>query len=468
VIAAYWRDGDLGEYLLHETQEAMRSAICASIALLFVLNCARRLGKSYLSCVLAIEQCLQRPASRVLYIADTGKRVRTIIAPLMKQILLDCPADMMPTLNQIDGIWKFPNGSEIHIVGVNNGHEDDARGGGADLVIIDEAATIDALTYIVESVVKPMLLTTDGRIIMVSTPAQTPAHAYTGYCARAQAANAYAGYTIYDAPHIPRERADRFIAEGGGRGATYVRREYFVEHVVDESVAVFPEWRDDLVEARTVPHYVPVIVGDAGFHDLTFIVGGFHDFKHAIDVIEWEVVTSKMLAKDIDTAVSAEAVAHWGPKLAKEARRHIDAPAQTVAELGTNNSAESEAVARLLGKPAPLRHGGWSGIAKVETDGPFMGAAVNSVRQRMKDRTIRVHPRCTSLVAHIKYGVWKDPGRDFARMEGFGHFDGAAAISYFDRLVDRRTNPWPAMVALDAWEERDDQISRLKRLGGRR
>lgn len=431
-IAALWVAGDLS-YKLHETQERMRDAIIACAALLFVLNCARRLGKSYLCCVLAIEMCLQKSRARVVYIAPTAKQVRTIITPLMREILADAPPHFVPDFNGMDGIWRFPhNGSEIHIVGVNNGHADDARGGDADLVIIDEAGQVDDLVYLVESIIKPMLLVTNGRIVMPSTPAPTPAHPFTDYCAKATIANAYAEFTLLDAPHIPAERVEAFIAEGGGRGATAVRREYFCEHVVDDSVAVLPEFsrcKSTIVADFVTPaHFVPIIVGDAGFHDFTFVLGGYHDFANAVDCWEWEYVGAKKLAREIDASVTKEATNAWGADRA--ARRFIDAPPQIVAEMNANASAYQ-----------------WSGIAKKETDGPFMGAAVNAVRQRMTPPiSMRIHPRCTNLIAHCQYAVWRVPGKDFERMDGFGHFDGVAALAYGTRLIDRVTNPTPIRV----------------------
>lgn len=449
---ALWMAGDLS-YLLHETQERMREAICRSTALLFVLNCARRLGKSFLCCVLALEMCLQKPGARVLYIAPTAKQVRTIITPIMRDLLRDCPQGLLPSFTSMDGIWKFPNGSEIHIVGVNNNHADDARGGGADFVIVDEAGMIDELDYLIESVIKPMLLVTNGRIVMLSTPAKTPAHPFTAYCARAAAATAYAGYTIKDAPHISEERRERFIEESGGRDSTTVRRELFCEHVVDTEIAIYPEFGEHVVEERErPPHFVPVISGDAGFHDQTFVIGGFHDFLAGVDVIEWEWVGEKTLARDIDAGVSAAGYAHWGEQRTRAARRHIDAPPQVVAELCVNGSV-------------------WSGIAKTTTDGPFMAAAVNGVRTRMvkPHPTLRINPRCTRLIAQCRVGVWKETaiGHDFARMPGFGHFDGCAALAYFDRVVDRRTNPYPSVKSSGnfvVFDEPDTQHDRLRRL----
>jgi hypothetical protein len=429
-IDALWRVGDLS-YLLHETQEKMRRAIALSMALLFVLNCARRLGKSYLCCVLAIEMCLQKRGSRVLYIAPTAKQVRTIITPIMRLILADAPADLRPEFASMDGIWKFPNGSEIHIVGVNNGHADDARGGDADLVIVDEAGMIDELAYLMESVIKPMLLVTNGRVVMPSTPASTPAHAFTEYCAKAEAANSYAKFTIYDAPHIPRDRAEEFIAEGGGRRSSNVRREYFCEHVVDTTLAVLPEF-GDVEEAICVAHerpkyFVPLIVGDVGYHDLSFFLFGYHDFRNGLDVIEAEYVVNKTVAQDLATEVDRIAVELWGDDKAKRARRFADAAAMELAEMNKRAVTVSP----------------WTGIAKTQTDGHFKTAAVNDVRTRLGAKSLRIAPTCAQLRSHARYGVWRIPGHDLARMDGFGHFDGIDALTYFVRCIDRRTNPHP-------------------------
>lgn len=447
---ALWYKGDLS-YLLHETQERMRAAIVDATALLFVLNCARRLGKSFLCCVLAIEQCLQRARSRVLYIAPTAKQVRTIITPIMRTLLVDCPHGLRPELNAMDGIWKFPNGSEIHVVGVNNGHADDARGGDADLVILDEAGLIDDLVYLIESIIKPMLLVTNGRIVMPSTPAPTPAHPFTEYCAKAEAANAYARYTIDDAPHIPSERRDAFIAEGGGRQASSVRREYYCEHVVDSTLAVLPEFTDaEEAVCKSItrpPFFVPIIVGDIGYHDLSFFVLGYHDFRSGLDVIEAEYVTSKTVARELVREVDRRAAELWGASVAASAARWADAPAMVIAEMG----------------------GTWSGIAKTQTDGSFKAAAVNDVRTRLGERSIRIAPGCTALRAHARYGVWRVPGRDLERMDGYGHFDGIDALTYFVRLVDRRTNPYPVarsshnFIVFDEPEADSDRLRKLAR-----
>lgn len=470
---ALWRAGDLS-YLLHETQETMRKAIALSPAEVYVINCARRLGKSFLACSLAIEQCLQVPGSQVRYAAPTAKAVRKIVTPNMRKILADCPVSCRPQWNMQDGTWAFPNGSEIHVAGVNNGHADDLRGVESHLCLVDEAGFVkrggdtereagdddaqDELEYLVDEVLMPQLLTTDGRIVLLSTPPRTPAHSFIGYCTKAEAERAYSRFTLYDAKHIPRDRIERFIAKAGGPTANKVRREYFAEFVVDETRAVLPEFSKNetaIVEARERPkHFVPIIVGDIGYHDHSFIGFGYHDFRAGIDYVEEEYVVKRTLARDMDAAATAIAVALWGERLAATARRFADAPAQVIAELnGPERSAEQ-----------------WSGIAKTQTDGTFLVAATNDLRTRLgaESPSVRIHPRCTRLRAHARNAVWKTPGKDYERMAGYGHFDGVAMLTYFVRMVDRHTNPFPPEVrSIDRFtftpsdDSERDQLRRL-------
>lgn len=446
-IARLWEAGQL-LWKLHATQERMRAAICRSDANLYVVNCARRLGKTYLACLLAIEQCLQLPGSQVRYAAPTAKAVRKMVTPNMKKILADCPAHLRPTWNSVDGVWAFPNGSEIHVAGVNNGHADDLRGVESHLAIVDEAGYVrdgsgvqastdadgegdddeggDALEYLVGSVLEPQLLTTDGRIVLLSTPPKQPGHSFVAYCSEAEAVGAYSKYTLRDALHIPPERIERFIAKAGGERANKVRREYFAEFVIDATRAVLPEWGDHAAhvvrEYERPAYFIPIIVLDVGYHDQSHALFGYHDIRAHLDVVEAEYAVSKRVASQMTREIDAVAVGLWGEVMARKARRFADAPAIVVAELGP----------------------GWSGIAKKRTDGDYLAAAVNDVRERVRDHSTVVTPQCPKLIRQCENATWKKPGKDFDRLAGFGHFDGMAALAYFTRLVDRRTNPYPA------------------------
>jgi hypothetical protein len=258
------------------------------------------------------------------------------------------------------------------------------------------------------------------------------------------------------------------------------KREYLCEFVVDATHAVLPEFGG--VEDRVcVPHerppfFVPVIVMDHGFHDEAFALFGYYDFKKGLDVIERELSVTKTLAADLDAECSRIAIGLWGLKLARSARRHVDAPPAIVGELNANLTLEAAVAAERAGKPLPVVHHGWTGIAKKETDGFFFEAAANDVRTRLAAPSIRILPECTKLPAHCRFAVWKEnrTGRDMERMKGFGHFDGVAALCYFARCLDRRTDPYPASApkSLDVfcpWPEPENaQIAQLKRLARRR
>lgn len=458
-IAALWRAGDLS-YRLLDHQEPIRDAIIAARARRFVLNCSRRLGKSNLLCTLAIEQCLQKPGSQVRYAAGTSDMVEEIIEPHMASLIDDAPADVTPQFNASKSRWTFPNGSSIRVAGCDDRRKANRlRGRACDLAIIDEAGFIDDLDYVIQDVLMPQLMTVNGQIIISSTPPETPAHPFRAICADAQLRGAYIERDIYAATHITNATREEFRQEANGAewkpgmpdGTTWLR-EYMCQFVTDTARAVLPEFsavEKAIVEERERPaYYVPVIVADVGFHDFTFVVGGYYDFAKGVDVIEWEYVTNKTRARDIVAAVDALAVEHWGEKAATGAMRHADAPPMQIAEMP-----------------------GWQGIAKTQTDGNWKTAVVNDVRQRLAEKSTRIHPRCEKLIAHCRYAVWKDPGRMLERMDGFGHFDGVDALAYFTRLVDRHSNPFPrrapGVTSADHWLEPSPNVDLERALAGR-
>lgn len=430
-IDALWRAGDLS-YALLPHQEPVREAIARSTARRYVLNISRRWGKSMLLCLLAVEQCLQKAGSSVRYAAGTSDMVEEIIEPHMAMILDDAPSDLAPEFHATKVRWTFPNGSSIRVAGCDDRRKANRlRGRACDLAIIDEAGFIDDLDYVIDSVLMPQFLTTGGRMVVSSTPPETPAHPFRDIAEAAELAGAYTMRTIYDASHIGDATRAEFCEEAGGSTSTTWRREYLCEFVVDETLAVLPEFAPNesaiVVEHARPEFFVPTIVLDAGYHDHSFGGLGYHDFRSGLDVIEDEYETDRTLARDIDRELTQRALALWGEK-ALTAKRYVDAPAQVTAEL----NGEPKRVGAL-----------WQGISKTHTDGPFLVAATNDLRQRCKSRSLRIHPRCKRLVAHARNAIWKTPGRDYERLKGYGHFDGVAMLTYFTRVVDRRTDPYP-------------------------
>jgi hypothetical protein len=49
----------------------------------------------------------------------------------------------------------------------------------------------------------------------------------------------------------------------------------------------------------------------------------------------------------------------------------------------------------------------------------------------------------------LKFGVWEENRKQFARSNTYGHFDAFAALMYFLRVVDYQTNPIPKLIDVD-------------------
>ncbi len=404
----------------------MRDAVCSSKERIFVGECSRRWGKSYLACVIAVEQCLQQPSSQVKYAAPTKDMARRIIAPHLRSIFADAPDELKPEFKAQEGVWLFKNGSQLCVAGCDKGGADSLRGTSMHFGVVDEAGFIDDLDYLIDSVLTPQMMTTNGRMLIISTPPMTLAHPSTRAAAHARDRKAHTIRTIYDAPHVSDSIRTEFCEMAGGAESTAWRREYLCEHVVDDTMAVLPEFtrvEKSIVRDDARPEfYVPFIVADFGYHDMSFAVFGYHDFRNAVDVIEDEYVAEKQRAGEIDEACTHIATNLWGEGRALKARRIADAQPMVLAEIP-----------------------GWRGMVKTQTNGVFKSAAVNDLRTRLAGLQLRIHPRCHNLINHCRYAVWRVPGKDLAHMEGFGHFDGVDALTYFVRRVDRR-NPYPLLA----------------------
>jgi hypothetical protein len=435
VRAALWRAGKLA-WLLHRAQRGVRDHFLRSTALKFVFCCSRRWGKSWLLCVLALECALGGERRQIRYAASTAKDVRKIIRPIMRELVQSCPESLRPEWNSAEGAWTFHNGSQIHIAGVDNGNADSLRGTSAHLAIVDEAGFVDDLEYLVKSVLMPQLLTTDGRMIISSTPATTPGHAFAAYCQEAEAAGAYARQTIYDAPHITDAKIELYVAESGGAQSSTWRREYLAEHVTDETRAVIPEWAAHehvIVEARERPEYVYTwVAADQGYYDLTVVGFWYYDFRAALTVQEDELVFLRTTSDIIASAVRAKEIAIWRdvkPSSVPQ-QRVVDAPAQVIADMNrfhqVNDPSRPESV--------------WSLVRKDDAE-----AALNEVRIRVANHRIRIHPRCVTTISHLRHAVWNKARTQYERSADHGHFDGVDQVKYAVRTVQPSMNPWPAV-----------------------
>lgn len=413
-----WKRGDLG-HLLSRRQRRLLAKFRASRSRRYVAVWTRRGGKSWLLCGLGIEEAIRTPGMVIVYAAPTQVMAREIVLPLMRRLLEDAPKGLY-TFSVQQMRWTFSNGSTISLAGCDGPNADRLRGRTANLAIIDEAGFVDDLTYVVESILRPQLITTKGRLIMASTPPVSPSHPFKNYAQVAEEVGAHDVCTIDDAEHISTEEREAAIEEAGGRGSTTCKREYYCEFIPDDGSAIVPEFHEHRARI-VVPTERPVIcdryvAADFGFHDLTVVVFAYLDFDRAKLVVEDELVFRGKSALDVGDAVKRRERELWGgvaPTL-----RVADAPIMQLADLAQGSGVQFV--------PA----------AKVDAE-----AALNYLRRVIATHRLEINERCTTTIAHLHYGVWNKSRTSFDRSDSHGHYDAIDAVKYLVRHVDWRRAP---------------------------
>lgn len=378
---------------------------------------------SFASCAYAIELCIKKPRSTVKYLAGQQRMVRDIVAEIMPFLLEDCPAHLKPEYKVNMSSWVFPNGSRIQMAGVDNKRHDALRGGSSVACIVDEAAFIDELKYTVQSVLLPTTTTTNGKIVLISTPPESPDHDFVKYIEEAQYKGAYLKKTIYDyfvdmqkagkePKRITQEAIQGFIEEYGGEQSTTFQREYLCEIVTETELAIFPEATEEQMKKMIVkdyprpPYYDPYVAMDIGFKDLTVVLFAYYDFRNDKIVIDDELVmsgpsmTTELLAK----AIKDKEELLWKDPLTKE-------KIKVYKRVSDNNLIVINDMQR--------EHG----LIFLPTAKDDKLAAINSVRMNLAAQRYVIHERCQTLIRHMKNGKWNKSKTNFARSPENGHYD---------------------------------------------
>lgn len=386
-------------------------------------------------CVLAIETCLRKENAIVKYACPKQKMVKTILKPIMRKLLEDCPPELMPEYKEADKIYLFPNGSEIQMAGTDNQNYDNIRGGKADLWIVDEAGFCNELETVVYSVLQPTTTTTAGRGILASTPdPDAPEHDFIKlFVEPAKLLGKLFKYTIYDNPLIDETRRQKIInSYPGGIANRKFKAEYLCEILRNEENTVVPEFDDPtefLIVSSTYVRpkfYDTYLAMDIGGKDFTVVLFAYYDFLNARIVIEDELVLKeKQMSSKIVKGIREKSETLWGEK--PHYLRFAD-----------NNNI-------IL-----LNDLGLHGLTFIPTRKDNKEAAINTLRMKVMEHQIVIHPRCKTLIYHLKFAMWKKSAsngsgyREFARGADGSHFDALDALIYLVRNVVYGKNPYPA------------------------
>jgi hypothetical protein len=411
-------------HLLYSHQENLGREFHESDEPEFIVKCGRQFGKSGWTVWEQLTFPLRNPDVIAHYAAPTAKQLKTIVKPHLLRYLADCPEHIRPDVRWQDGEIRYKNGSILYMAGTESGNAERLRGPRTHQAAIDEASSIADLHYIVNDILSPMTLTTGGRIIMPSTPPKQPAHDFARvYCAGGDPDRRVVRRTVHDAKHLKPETVARLCRKTGGEESATWRREYLALDVYDSESSIVPEFvrnENELVEARERPEYCDkFVVGDIGFVDLSFWLFAYYDFENAIVVIEDEHVFWGKATSEQVPALRKKEIDLWGAQ--SKPTRYVDASPLVRAEF---TRADRE-------------------YAVSAADNRDLDASVNQMRLASQRLRYRIHPRCRQLIAHMKVGTWNRARTGFDRIEGYGHCDGVAAMTYAVKHTLTNKNPFP-------------------------
>lgn len=433
-VQSCWRRGDL-RYFLRPCQEKMNDAFNSINGKLFVANCSRRIGKSFWTAKLCVERSITRFDQHIIFASALGKDVEEIIIPAFKRILEDCPNELRPTYLSSKKKFLFPNGSSIVLVGLDR-NPDGIRGRFCDIFIFDEAGFIENLDYLYSSVVIPMFKGRDhAKAIMISTPPRTPSHPFQQFCQKAEAENAYIKMTIDDDPLTTEQEKEEFHREC--LTETDWQREYLCNFVVDEALAVIPEWDDkyigDYKKDDCFRHYHKYVSLDIGIRDKTIALFAIYDFLQARLYVldEWEISGPQTTTQKIADGLSKKEKETFGDHVVYN-------------RVGDNNNL-------LLLQDLSIVHG----IIFTAVEKTDLYSMVNQLRMWVKQGRVIVDAKCKQLIGCLKFGIWKDNRKEFDRSILYGHYDALASAIYLCRSVgfNQHFNPIPVGYGFDSREQ---------------
>lgn len=419
-----WHRGKL-DWKLKPVQRHIDQVYNSVTAQLFVGNCSRQLGKSYWAVVKAVSFAIKNPKSQIRYGSAFYTELSEFIIPAFEKVMEDCPPSIKGKYKSQGQKFVFPNGSVIKLVGIDK-NPNGLRGNALDLIILDEVAFIANLDYVYKSVIIPTTTRRPNcKIIMISTPPATPAHAFVKYVSKAQLEKAYAKFTIHDDVTMTDENIARLAKEQGGVESTTWRREYLCEFVLDDNHALVREWKDTMIGSvpkdQYYQYYHKYVGMDMGRKDMTALVFGYYDFKAATLYIEDEITMegTTWTTVSLKDAVIAKEKELWDEM--KPFRRVAD-----------NNNPH------LIMDLNQLH-----GVHFLETNKESLEAMVNEVRLLVGAGRIIVNPKCLKTIGCLQFGIWDKNRKEFERSEDYGHFDHFAALMYLVRNMATNSNPIP-------------------------
>ncbi|GBF40696.1 hypothetical protein [Leptospira johnsonii] len=428
VIPHLWEIGEL-DFLLNNTQQKLMDFIDApERGDLIFGECHRKLGKTTTILVKLLKRGLKEKMI-CNYYAQSQKVCRKFVFPIMDRLCQTAPVHLRPVYRFTDSYYEFPTtGTRIYLIGCDSIKDiENQRGPYSDVNVIDEAGVNDHIIYLLESIISPQQLTATNAVnyILTST-SKMPDHPSFSIAAESDANGDYIKLTLDDNEDLTKAQKEKAIRNAGGIDSINCQREYFCKRLADPEIIILPEWSTSF--ERKIPRdefyrfYHKYDAWDWGTKDGTF--GIFASYQFGSGVLycerEYEVYGNEARADKVGDAIKRIQKELGWPNIHKEIG---DTDLDIIKFLNRTQNR----------KFAPVR--------KMDLE-----SMVQQLRLRIQAGQIIIDPEgCPALIKQVKNGIWREGKRnqEFARVQGFGHFDGIAALIYLNLMVDRHTNPIP-------------------------
>ncbi len=374
-----------------------------------------------------ISKCLEKPNQQVIYCAPTSKQVTGIAFKVLRSILTSCPDNLYPHKTKEELVFK--NGSILMLAGCHN-KGDRLRGKTADVVVIDEARDIPAedFSYIIDSIIKPMLTTTGGQLVIVTTPPASPDHPLCiDLIPKAIMLNSFYTATYRDNPIIEPDFYRDLLDQDKGKDSTiHFRREYLADYTAaDATRLICPSFDyeeqltrfEEYTKVKSDEYRIDPWVGiDLGVRNKTAIVyGQFDQLKNVLSIIGERILSNPTTRDVIEALLDGEKQYLANKNWEKEVTRISDIDLSFI-----NNCRKEYGInMRQVVKKDRL-----SMIAILD-DHIRTGQTIIDVRN------------CPYLSAQLKGGLWNAKRTDYEASSDGSHMDAIDALKYLNMSVIR-------------------------------
>lgn len=413
----------------------------------FYVNSTRRLGKSSNLLSIQLEECIKRPNSRWAFFAPVKDGLLDYIEPIMQETLKHCPETLKPRFDKQRFMLTLPNKSTILFRGSNNQQHRIRRGLDLDGAGVDEARDVDDLKELIDSVIFPALFSSDGYMIISSTPADTFSHDLFHYYQLAQSEGWLYECDIHKAHQLdpedfPQDRINEWKKETQ-RDDVWAR-EYLCQWIIDSTRIAIPEWTMQYAKPYKkdifYPHYHHYVGIDWGSKDFTAILFATWDFKRAKLVVEAELTFS---GSEVRSDKISEAI--------KETQKKLWENGEIYKMI--SDSADPILINELNG------HGlNCVPVYKEKS----LEAMMNQFRLLVNDGKIEVSPTCPMLLSNLKSAVWDKTRTKLDKDPYNHHFDHVMALVYLTRGLVPNENPIPSGFGIDGTRILDMNFDRKK------